>query len=107
FFAIVWLPGTFACFSSGLRQRGILGNRWLYGAAGFWTLSCLGGHFAPFAHTAVALLFACFVRDERSGTLDWRDHFKKLLFTGCVAGLWLAPQLLPTLEYLAGAYRWV
>jgi hypothetical protein len=102
FCAMVWLPGAFGCAMRGLSHG--LAGPWSMASAGFLALSVLAGHPAPFSYAVIALAVAVVFRvvDVPVGTASVRAAA-----IVAIALLLAAPQLLPTIEYMRRAYRWV
>jgi hypothetical protein len=107
FFGLVWIPATLA-----FGQRALAGTSWArrvvwaYAAAGSLALSLLAGHPVP----AIFSILALVVLPPPPSEAPRPSLRARLLVVGLVILLFsslAAPQLLPTVEYMAHSYRWV
>jgi len=114
FYASVWLPCVFWCYSKSLKAVETSRQLLLVNLAGLTlALSLLAGHHQPFIYASLAIIGIAAalwlrIRKYPAGSVCPRPLIVRqtlLLFVFAIA--YASLQLLPSLEYSRLAYRWV
>ncbi len=116
FYGTVWIPAVFLCYFSALAQPS-RSRRWALASLGglCLALSFLAGHHQPPLYCAIALAATATMLwfGSHRGEVEKAMNFPRRVTTSVTllvflfAGLYSAPQLIPSFEYSSRALRWV
>jgi len=116
FYGTVWIPAVFLFYFAALAARGRSKQILLANLAGFClALSFLAGHHQPVLYCSVGLAFTAVMlwlwkhpgENQHGMNFPRRVTASVTLLVFLFAGLYSAPQLIPSFEYSSRALRWV
>jgi membrane protein YfhO len=116
FYGTVWIPAVFLFYFAALAARTRSKRFLLANLAGFClALSFLAGHHQPVLYCGIGLAFTAVMlwfwshpgEDQQGMNFPRRVTASVTLLVFLFAGLYSAPQLIPSFEYSSQALRWV
>lgn len=116
FYGTTWIPAVFLCYFKALAEKRVLRRLIFVNLGGLClALTFLAGHHQPPLYCGIALGFTAAIlwfrdkQDEDGGGIV-SPRRALVVVTALVfvfAGLYSAPQLIPSYQYASRAYRWV
>ena len=116
FYGTAWIPAVFLCYFKALAEKRVLRRLVFANLGGLClALTFLAGHHQPPLYCGIALVFTAAIlwfwdkENEDGGGMVFSRRTIAVLtaFVFVFAGLYSAPQLIPSYEYASRAYRWV